>query len=462
MQEYIFGAQVHALFHGDCCSDVLAALWHGFCSRAGSISFTPTEDLVFILGHETPPALEGSDEYALRITAQGAAIAARSREALCRGYLSLLRRIRPVCLEEEQESFSLAPAALRQSFDVPVRMVHLCVFPETTLIFLRKMIRLCAVLQYTHVILEFWGMLRFDCMKELAWPCAFAKEDIRPIIDEIRALGMQPVPMFNHLGHAAGSRLKYGKHVVLDQNPRLRTYFGEDGWTWNIKNPRTLSLLKNVRQELSALFGPGDYFHIGVDEAYKYGWDYSLAEDFAAYLGDLTENILDSEHRRPIIWGDMLLNKQACGVENAVNKYFCLCKDQRIADAVFERLDRRVVIADWQYDALQAPFQTSMYLRDKGFDVLCCPWDNIHNVQAAVETVRSEKLFGYMDTTWHTLFKGMNALYTGAYLLDPAHAGENAPERHQQMYDAAALFRFVSDEFSGYEHCGWKQYQIEW
>lgn len=462
MQRYYFGGQVKAKMHQGCCHPLLQKMWRGFCFRAGEIAFEETDELVFVLGDEAPPALDEKAEYALCVTEHGAAVRAESREALCRGYFDLLRAIRAENLEAGSERFYLEARCEQKVYDIAVRMVHLCVFPETSLTFLKKTVRLCAVLHYTHVILEFWGMLQYDCLKELAWPMAYTKAQAKEVIDEIRALGMEPVPMFNHLGHAAGSRLKYGKHVVLDQNPRLQTYFGEDAWTWNAHNPKTVQLLQNVRRELYDLFGPGEYVHIGIDEAYKYSWDVSLADTFAAFLGDLTDKILLEEGRRPIIWGDMLLNKATVGVENSPDRYFCLCKDQRIADTVFERLDRRVIIADWQYWVYETPVKTVPYLKEKGFDVLTCPWDNIKNVKACVDTARSEGILGFMDTTWHTLCEGFNGIYTGAYHSDTAHADEALVDKHAQLYDTAAIFRKVADDFEGYENCGWKREQIEY
>ena len=43
-----------------------------------------------------------------------------------------------------------------------------------------------------------WGMLNFDCMKELSWPHGFTKEQIRPLLAEAHDLGMEIIPMFNH------------------------------------------------------------------------------------------------------------------------------------------------------------------------------------------------------------------------------------------------------------------------
>ena len=69
------------------------------------------------------------------------------------------------------------------------------------------------------------------------------KKQIAPLIDEGKAMGMEFIPMFNHLGHASQSRSISGKHTVLDQNPKLETLFEPDGWTWCLSNPDTLKLL---------------------------------------------------------------------------------------------------------------------------------------------------------------------------------------------------------------------------
>jgi hypothetical protein len=129
-------------------------------------------------------------------------------------------------------------------------MIHICVFPENDLYFIKKLIRLSALCQYTHIVIEFWGMLQYDCLKELAWPHAFTKAQAQELIDECRELGIEPIPMFNMFGHATGSRECYGKHVVLDQNPTLQYLFTPDGWGWDITSEEVFALLKQVRQEL--------------------------------------------------------------------------------------------------------------------------------------------------------------------------------------------------------------------
>lgn len=98
-------------------------------------------------------------------------------------------------------------------------MIHLCVFPETDLYYMKKIIRLIGLCQYTHIVL---------------------------------------------------ARRRYMKHVVLDQDPALQEYFTPDEWSWNISSLKVQKLLADVRSELYELFGTGSYMHLGFDEADYY------------------------------------------------------------------------------------------------------------------------------------------------------------------------------------------------
>lgn len=61
-------------------------------------------------------------------------------------------------------------------------------------------------MKYTHVVLEFWGMLQYDALPEMAWPeKSFSKDQIKPLIQAAHSYGMEVIPMLNHLGHATQS-----------------------------------------------------------------------------------------------------------------------------------------------------------------------------------------------------------------------------------------------------------------
>ena len=284
--------------------------------------------------------------------------------------------------------------------DLSFRAVHLCVFHQTSLDFLKKALSLCGIMKCSHVVLEFWGMYRYECCPSLSWKEAYTKEQIKPLIEYANALGLEVIPMLNHLGHASQGRIAFGKHSALDTELALAPLFEEDGWSWCTSNPETLSLLEKCRKELIELCGKGSYFHIGCDEAYTFGSCDRCAgknrnELMKEHLINITED-LKKYNRRPIMWADMLFNRA-----DYEAGYEIYGKEEY---KIRPFLPRDIIMADWQYTKT-SEFKTSVDLAADGFDVVCCPWgwDNPANILAATDTVKNNSLLGVIGTTWHTL-----------------------------------------------------------
>ena len=453
---FYFGAALRGTGDSRLNNETIRSLWKGFCFQAGSLELAEGSAFSFRTGTQELPRIPDGKEFALRVTEEGIALAAWDYPALVRGMMVLLMRVEPVDLTEGQERFRIESCALESRYTVQTRMLHLCVFPETTPDFLRKCLRLAGVMQYTHLVLEFWGMLKFDCLKELSWENAFSKEFAGQLGKEARDLGMDVVPMLNHLGHASACRVSGGKHVVLDQNPRLAPLFSPDGWSWNLRSPRVPDLLRELRRELYEVFPGAQYFHLGCDEVYSYETGDEAQALMARFLRDRIEEVLQ-EGKRPIIWGDMLLNSQACGVGKP---YFCGCDTPEHARQLLEAIPRETVIADWHYDVLQPPVKTSIYLKQQGFQVLGAPWFQRENCRAYVDTVRDSGLMGIMVTTWHTLAQQMPHIVTDALLCGAYQSPWSGPEISRVRTETAALLRKVSGPAATYAQAGWTDSQI--
>lgn len=455
---FIFGDKVTAKAHPSLSKDIFAELWNGYCFRSSHLAVETAESLSFSVGSSTPADHNGFD-FALRVTTDGISITSDTREGLARGFLTLIERIEPVELAEGRVSLKVDCCDICDAPDVAVRMVHLCIFPETDLFFLKRMLRFCGMLKYSHVILEFWGTLKYDCLKELAWECGYTKDELRPILSEARALGMELIPMFNHWGHATACRLCSGKHVVLDQNPALQVYFSPNGWSWNIEREDVRELLRGVRREMCELCGEGSYFHLGCDEVYECEQDVHMTKVFLEYLRELTDELL-AEGRRPIIWGDMFLYNH--GGDNE-NRYHYHCKNEEIEKLLFEGADRRVLIADWEYNATKKPIDTALLFKKQGFEVICCPWDNTDaNVNVNVETVKENGLYGVMHTTWHTLAieknSGTRRLIVCAEKCWQTEGEKPVPINYATR--AAEAWRKVGFTDGDYANSGWLKKQI--
>lgn len=401
------------------------------------------------------PALQAGDEYALCVTERGAFVRGESTVGLLHGLFTLAQLIVPVCLQGVLD-YALPAVEIHDRPAIRgMRAIHLCVFPETTLLLLEKAIRLAGMLKFTHVVLEFWGTMRYDALPELAWPRhAYSKEQIRPLVHLIQNLGMEVIPMLNHLGHASQSRSCYGKHVVLDQNPGKALLFEPDGWTWCISNPETKRLLRALRQELIDLCGSGKYFHLGCDESYSYATCPICSQKdtrrlLADYLNELTEE-LAAQGRRPIIWGDQLLDTAVWKHPNIATSR----PDQRTHE-VLPLLDKRIVIADWQYNLTEAKAPTMEHFMREGFDTLICPWDAHGNNEAMGAAADQAKAFGFLATTWDHLPEYLRLMPTVAGACWNGAAFDAEKRGQCSWTEIATMLRKVMPQLPEYHNAGW-------
>lgn len=427
-------------------------MWKSFCFGNGDLKILPIDDYYFIIGNPEMPVLPNGKEFIIHIDEKGAVVIGKNYSCLIRGYMCLLMKI-----ERFDNMLSLPFVTQVSNYCIDTRMIHICVFPENDLVFIKKLIRFSALCQYTHIVIEFWGMLRFDCLKELSWQHAFSKEQAHELITECRELGIEPIPMFNQLGHATASRLISGKHVVLDQNPYLRHLFTPDGWVWNIKSEEVSKLLKSVRTELYDLFGSGEYIHIGCDEAYYITQNHDLRKYLPNYLNKLTTEI-ENEGRRPIIWMDMLLEK---------NKFLnCYCVGEpEECEILRNTVAKSTIFTDWQYDCKEIPVPSLDFLKSCGHDTIGAPWFDFKNYTAHIETIKQNNMFGIMMTTWHLLKDKMHSILGcakeyGANTFSWACCNDNHPDA-SLMLETATLLRLISFEGNTYENSGWAKRQIE-
>ena len=445
---FVFRGQVHATAHPCFHKDIFQTLWQGFTYRSSTLHLTETDKLLFQIG-DAEPLPTGGHAYSIHVTEGGVCIRAETEGDLIRGWMTWLDRLRA---EESDGALSLATDCCRIT-DSPLienRMIHFCVFPETELWELQRFVRLCGALKYSHIILEFWGMLRYDCMKELSWSHAFTKEQVRPILREASDLGMEIIPMFNHWGHASAARVMHGKHVVLDQDPSLQSYFSEDGWCWDIRKPKVRSLLRQIRAELTELFGDGHYFHIGCDEAYHFSFTDENMDFLCDFINEISREMGECG-RRVITWGDMFLYRH--DRYNKENRYACNAPSPHVETYMLERLSREVLFADWQYNVTHAPVETAFVFREAGFDCLLCPWDRgKEQLGSCIATVKENRLSGLLHTTWHTLSLGMP--YVTMAAVGCFEDGEEYSSRAARTH-TAALLRKVYFVNGDYKRSGW-------
>ena len=451
---FVFWGDINAIAHPSLNKDTIKNFWHSFTFNSSTLNISESKEFIFKVGNAKPLSLDNCD-YSINIESDGICICAENEKDLIRGFMTLIDRF-GVIDGDEGLVIELDCCQIKDKPMIQNRMVHFCIFPETELWELQRFVRFCGALKFTHIVLEFWGMLKYDCLKELSWSHAFTKEQIKPIIREANDLGLEVIPMFNHWGHASAGRVIHGKHVVLDQNPTLQTYFSDDGWCWDIRKPKVKKLLQQIRDELIELCGNGNYFHIGCDEAYNFEFTKENLNYICDFLNEISED-MRLKNRRVIVWGDMFLYRH--GHYNPQNKYSCNAPTAEAEEYMLKRLSRDLIIADWQYEAVQAPVETASVFAQAGFDCLLCPWDRgVAQMKAVVVTVVEKKLMGILHTTWHTLSKGMPYVTIAAVLgFERIDKCGNA----KLVTHTAALLRKVMPANGDYEKAGWSKIQID-
>jgi len=392
-------------------------------------------------------------EYVINTTESGIYIGSNSYKGTIHGFVTLLEMI--FCYGKYD--YRIKCGILKETPKISFRSVHMCLFPEYSIEKIRKAIRICGIAKYTHIFLETWGSIKLDTLKELAWPHGHEKSEIKKLISEANALGIEVVPFFQHLGHASLARLGYtGKHTILDQNPALEyLYYPESyGWVWNFKNDEVKELLKNVREELMELFGDCEYFHLGCDES---GIEFQPTE-LTDYLNEVSEH-LKQNGRRAIIWGDMMLSREFFPGE----QYECNSSAE-YATALLEKLNKDIIIADWQYNTTSTSWSTSKLLKEKGFDVICCPWDGDENINGAIKTAIDDNLFGIMETTWDRLFenRGVSAiLYLGLGAYGDSTFEKYKGHVYYIVERTHTAFRKTAPKLVDYEESGWRKNNVQ-
>lgn len=463
-----FGAQATLFLNRSldpACVERMGTLWNRFCCTASKL------DVRVAACSDEPPCLRlgapsvvplrpaASDEYTLRIDETGAAVAANTEDGLFHGFLTLVQMIEPECLSEGHERFLLHAAEVRDAPAVGMRAVHLCVFPESKPSLLERAIHLAGFLKMTHIVLEFWGTYEYKALPELAWRGkSFSAPDAKALVDLAHEYRMEVIPMVNHFGHASASRSILGRHVVLNANPRLAKLFEPDGWTWCLSNPDTYKLQADMREEMFELCGAGSYFHLGFDEAYSFATCRLCKkrvphELLADYVNRLTED-LSARGRRPILWHDEFIDaadfagKTKCSV---------VASGQNHGTApALDRLDRRTVLADWQYEYRNGENATTRYFMDKGFDVLLSPWDDLENVRSLAENAKTMGAKGVLCTTWHHLPDYLPRFPAVADMLWKRDAGKT----EIPWTEAAAILRTLYDAEGDFDRSGWSPYEV--
>ena len=234
---------------------------------------------------------------------------------------------------------------------------------------------------FNTVLIDLGDGLIYDSHPEIAAPNAWSKAFFRQKLDEMRALGLTPLPKLNF---SAG-------HSTWMKEYRRRT-----------STPEYYQFCDDLIDEVCELFDHPSLFHLGMDEEYPNNqlWKESiLVRNEELFWHDL--NLLFSRCERngarPWVWSDY------CWIH---------------PDIFVRRMPRSVLQSNWFYFLMlnektaepagwETAFRTFQKLEDLGFDQIPTPstWANKNCTRQTVAHCKTiiapEHLKGFMTAPWY-------------------------------------------------------------
>ena len=407
--------------------------------------------------------LEGDEAYHLVADKEGVTIKARTLVGVRNAMYTLRQLVIPKRGTLKTEGFIVPTCSIVDATKIKFRGIHLCWLPEMRAETIEREIRLAALFKFNVVVLEPWGVFKSEKHPWRNWPEAnVTKADVRRLVQLGRELGVTLVPQLATFGHAAMARSISSKHCVLDLHPEYAPLYEPGGWNWCLTNPETQRILREAIDELLDAFDKPPYIHLGCDEAQpptcpncrKQGYGKLVGEHIAA----LAEYVA-SRGARAMIWHDMLLEKG----DKRWEGYYA--NGDRATIQMLETLPRDIIICDWEYengeDVCNLRWPTMRYLKEKGFDVVGCPWENMRAAQTMGAALSEMGGLGLLQTTWHHM-NGKN--WTLMYRSGAAAAWGTPPPNDTPQCDSEfdRALRFVGHDMKvkHYRDTGLSEEQI--
>lgn len=259
-----------------------------------------------------------------------------------------------------------------------------------------------AVCGCTHFMLYFENGFRFQKHPAFAAPAALDAAEVRRIDAACRERGLELILAQTSFGHMPG---------ILSHPDYAR--LAEDGDPWQLcpSHPDTYAFLGDLLDELIPL-ASSPYFNVNCDESRVIGLCPKCRQRGADAAGK--EQIfldhllwlhakLTSHGKRMMVWGDHLLHMPA----------------------ILDRLPKDIVVLDWQY-CNWATFPSLSFLKERGFEVIGCPFNRYDNIRPMTLDCRRRGMGGVLDTIWESGDGGLGLAAPGIYLMGKLARGEAA------------------------------------
>jgi hypothetical protein len=308
-----------------------------------------------------PGALPRAEEYTVEPSAHEVLLRAHDAQGAfwaVHTLVTLLGQARPT-----PGGYAVALPALRDWPDTQFRALMFQGAWVPSLADYKRTLELMARLHITYFALEFGPQVVLDFDPTMAQGGRFSKAEARAVIDYGRSLGLKPIAYLNLLGHLDRAYQKdpFTQHGGIDIR-RDETY---DKFVYPILS------------EMLDVYGPVEYFHCGMDEAWElFTWLSSQGEDVTGLIARhiaRVDSFLKARGVKMVIWHDMLIAPSLADQIGAPAGPANGGPPQNTA-AALGRLPKDVILDYWYYDPLPA-YPALDYLQSQGFTVWASPWE---------------------------------------------------------------------------------------
>ena len=328
---------------------------------------------------------EGEESYRLLVSADGVTLRARSPRARLYG-VGTLRQM----LASDRGTAFCRCAEVQDSPGLQWRAWHMASPSAADLPTYRKMVDFLALLGYNTIVWEVDGNLQYETHPDIARAGAPTKAELKSLVDYARSRHFRVIPqlaVFSHFGFVLN--LPAYQHLAETQQTvkGIRSRFN-----FCPRHPETYPLVFDLMGELVEVFEP-EVFHGGLAESSVDDIGVcELCRDTEPWV--IWAESIDKLHEwigargmRMAMWGDQFL-PQHTGSE------------PHFTSRSIDRVPRDILIFDWHYSPNHDYDSTIAYFKDRGFEVLGCPWYEPVNVYAFASAAGRNGILGYCGTTW--------------------------------------------------------------
>jgi N-acetyl-beta-hexosaminidase len=208
----------------------------------------------------------------------------------------------------------------------------------------------------------------------------YSQDDIREIVQYANERCIAVVPEIDVPGHSEAALVAYPELTCFGEKPQSVMEYSQQLFCGG--NESTYAFIENILDEVCELF-PGEYVHLGGDEAPKGNWDSCAkcqakirieglknSHELQLYFSTRLANYLKKQGKKAILWGDVVEQDGPALPDNVIIHWWNYRKKNTTAYQAGLQRGHRIICGTNYYTYLNFPVTLwSKYNEDRTFDL---------------------------------------------------------------------------------------------